>query len=46
MPKLRSSRRVEIITMKGRMGKNISRLRVHVERPRESITSQERSSIC
>ena len=24
MPKLRSSRRVEIITMKGRMGKNIS----------------------
>ena len=46
MPKLRSSRRGEIITMKGRMGKNISRLRVHVERPRESITSQERSSIC
>lgn len=47
MPKLRSARRrVEIITIKGRMGKNISRLRVHVERPRESIASQERNSIC
>lgn len=46
MPKLRSARRVEIITIKGRMGKNISRLRVHVERPRESIAPQERNSIC